>query len=126
MLEIEKVIVFNVSKASCLGEQIEIADRSVDRMVGLLGRRTLATGSGLLIVPSQAIHTFGMAFPIDVAFLDKKYKVLGTRAAVRPNRMTRVFWRAHSVLELPAGTLAETRTAQGDQLKLKWPERVSG
>jgi uncharacterized membrane protein (UPF0127 family) len=120
------VIVFNVSKASCLGEQIEVADRSLDRMVGLLGRRTLAAGSGLLIVPSQAIHTFGMAFPIDVAFLDKNYKVLGTRVAVRPNRMTRVFWRAHSVLEVPAGTLAQTNTVQGDQLKLEWPERVSG
>ena len=91
-------------------------------MVGLLGRRHLPTGCGLLIVPSQALHTFGMAFPIDVAFLDKSYKVVGIRRAVRPNRLTRIFWTAHSVLELPAGRLDETSTAVGDVLKLGWAD----
>lgn len=94
-------------------------------MIGLLRRQSLLPGSGLLIVPSQAVHSFGMAFPIDVAFLDKNYKVVGIRAPLRPQRMTRVFWKAHAVLELPAGMLSDTRTDVGDQLRLVWPEPIS-
>ncbi|PSH05331.1 MAG: hypothetical protein CXZ00_03555 [Acidobacteria bacterium] len=87
------------------------------RLVGLLGKRFLAKGTGLYIVPSQAIHTVGMTFPIDVVFIDKKYSVVGVRKAVRPFRLTRVFWKALGVLELPVGTISETKTAVGDQLK---------
>jgi uncharacterized protein len=108
----------NMTRNRCLGEQIKIADSSLLRLVGLLGKRTLAPGCGLYIVPSQAIHTVGMAFPIDVIFVDKKHCVLGVRNAVRPFRITRVFWSAHGVLELPAGTIIASHTEVGDQLKL--------
>jgi hypothetical protein len=112
------VRVYNTTRNSCLGEQIGIADSSLRRLVGLLGKRSLAPGNGLFIVPSQAIHTVGMAFPIDVVFVDKRYSVLGVREALRPFRVTRVFWKASGVLELPAGTIKESRTEVGDQLKL--------
>lgn len=112
------VRVYNATKNSCLGEQISIADSSVRRLVGLLGKRSLPHGCGLFIVPSQAIHTVGMAFPIDVVFVDKKYSVLGVREAVRPFRITRVFWKALGVLELPAGTISGSRTEVGDQLRV--------
>ena len=59
-----------------------------------------------------------MAFPIDVIFVDKKYSVVGVREAVRPFRITRVFWKALGVLELPAGTIRDSRTEVGDQLKV--------
>ncbi len=114
----DMVRVYNTTRNSCLGEQIGMADSSLRRLVGLLGKRSLAPGRGLFIVPSQAIHTVGMAFPIDVVFVDKRYSVLGVREAVRPFRVTRVFWKASGVLELPAGTIRESRTEVGDQLKL--------
>lgn len=110
--------VYNTSKNSCLGEQIGIADSSLRRLIGLLGKRSLAPGCGLLIVPSQAIHTVGMSFPIDVVFVDKSYNVLGVREAVRPFRITRIFWKALGVLELPVGTINKSRTEAGDQLKV--------
>ena len=112
------VRVYNTTRNSCLGEQVGMADSSLRRLVGLLGKRSLAPGRGLFIVPSQAIHTVGMAFPIDVVFVDKSYSVLGVREAVRPFRVTRVFWKALGVLELPVGTIRESRTEVGDQLKL--------
>jgi len=111
------ISVYNTTRNSCLGGQIELADTSMRRLVGLLGKRFLAKGTGLYIVPSQAIHTVGMTFPIDVVFIDKKYSVVGVRKAVRPFRLTRVFWKALGVLELPVGTISETKTAVGDQLK---------
>jgi uncharacterized membrane protein (UPF0127 family) len=95
-----------------------MADSSLRRLVGLLGKRSLQPGQGLFIVPSQAIHTVGMAFPIDVVFVDKQYGVVGVREAVRPFRITRVFWKALGVLELPAGTISGSRTEVGDQLKV--------
>ena len=101
----ELVRVYNTSKDSCLGEQIGIADSSRSRRVGLLGRQSLEVGSGLYIVPCQAIHTIGMAFPIDVVFINRKYKVVGVRECVRPFRMTRIFWTALGVIELPPGTI---------------------
>jgi uncharacterized membrane protein (UPF0127 family) len=116
----ETARVYNTTRSSCLGEQIGIADSSLRRMVGLLGKRSLAAGCGLFIVPSQAIHTIGMAFPIDVVFVDKKYCVVGVREAVRPYRMTRVFWKALGVLELPPGTIRDSRTRPGDQLKIEF------
>src|SRR6266542_3565198 len=111
--------VYNTTRRSCLGEQIGIADTSLRRMVGLLGKRSLEPGSGLFIVPSQAIHTIGMAFPIDVVFVDRKHCVVGVRECVRPFRLTRVFWRALGVIELPAGTIRDSRTQLGDQLKVE-------
>jgi len=113
------VRVRNTTRSSCLGEQIKIADSSIRRLVGLLGKRSLAPGCGLFIVPSQAVHTVGMAFPIDIVFVDKNHCVLGVRKAVRPFRITRVFWRAHGVLELPVGTISDSRTEVGDHLKVE-------
>jgi hypothetical protein len=116
----DMVRIHNTTRDSCLGEQITIADTSIRRLVGLLGKRSLASGCGLFIVPSQAIHTVGMAFPIDVVFVDKKYSVVGVRKAVRPYRLTRVFWKALGVIELPVGTIHGSRTEVGDQLKVEF------
>jgi uncharacterized protein len=112
--------VYNATRGSCLGERIGIADRGMSRLVGLLGRQSLEPGSGLFIVPTQAIHTIGMAFPIDVVFVDKKHKVVGMRECVRPFRVTRVFWRAFGVIELPPETIKSSRTQVGDQLKIEF------
>lgn len=114
----DMVRVYNTTRNSCLGEQVGMADSSLRRLVGLLGKRSLAPGRGLFIVPSQAIHTVGMVFPIDVIFVDKKYNVVGVREAVRPFRITRIFWKALGVLELPVGTISGSRTQVGDQLKV--------
>ncbi len=91
-------------------------------MVGLLGKRSLEPGSGLFIVPSQAIHTIGMAFPIDLVFVNRKHCVVGVRERVPPFRMTRVFWKALGVIELPSGTIRESRTQLGDQLKIDFED----
>jgi uncharacterized membrane protein (UPF0127 family) len=87
--------------------------------VGLLGRRSLPAGKGLLIRPASSVHTFFMRFPIDVVFLDRNGVVVGIRHEVRP-------WRAafarggRSVLELSAGEAARTGVRVGDQLVGAW------
>ena len=66
----------NVTRATTVGTRIAIADTSLTRLIGLVGRRRLDAGCGLLIRPSSGIHTFGMLFPIDVVALNKNLQVL--------------------------------------------------
>ena len=106
----------NATRGTVLGERVRVADTGLSRIVGLLGERELPRGDGLLIVPSQGVHTWGMLFPIDVVVLDNDWTVLAVRRRMRQFRMTRVFWRAAAVLELPAGMLEESSTSVGDNL----------
>lgn len=115
----ETIAVLNTTRNCALGERIQVADTSLSRMVGLLGKPGLEPGTGLLIRPSQAIHTVAMRFPIDVLFVDRKWKVVHLRSAMVPYRMTGIHWRARCVLELPAGVIAQTSTAVGDQLAIQ-------
>jgi uncharacterized membrane protein (UPF0127 family) len=84
----------------------------------LLKHKGLNAGEGLWIVPCQSVHTFFMKFAIDLVYLDKRRRVRKVRHAVPPWRVSGCIW-AHSVLELPAGTVAETGTQPGDQLSIE-------
>jgi uncharacterized membrane protein (UPF0127 family) len=101
-----------------LADCAHIADTSKLRKTGLLKHDRLERGEGLWITPCEGVHTMGMKFPIDVLFLDKKRRVVKIRAAMPRWRLAACLW-AHSVLELPSGTAAETKTAAGDQLELE-------
>ncbi len=61
-----------------------------------------------------------MKFPIDLVYLDRKHKVRKVCHAVPAWRLSMCFL-AHSVLELPAGTVTEAATARGDQLEIEKP-----
>jgi len=110
------VRVVNATRGTVLGEHVRVADTGMSRIVGLLGERELPPGDGLLIVPSQGVHTWGMLFPIDIVVLDRGWNVLALRRRMRAFRMTRLFWKAAAVLELPPGMLDSTATAVGDLL----------
>jgi uncharacterized protein len=113
-----KLRVSNASRGCTLADRADIADTSSKRRTGLLKHTSLEPGEGLWIAPCEGIHTFRMKFPIDVVFLNRDKKIL----KVRPNMVRgRISFslRAHSVLELPAGTLEKTGTSVGDQLEFK-------
>jgi hypothetical protein len=96
-------------------EQLLVAARPLRRMRGLLGRRGLRDGEGILLRPAGSIHTFFMRFPIDVVFLDREDRVVGIETAVPP-------WRtagrrgAKSVVELAAGECERRGLRVGDKL----------
>ncbi|MCU0245429.1 MAG: DUF192 domain-containing protein [Bryobacter sp.] len=114
----------NVTRATVVASEAGIADTSRTRRTGLLKHDRLEPGEGLWIVPTEAIHTFGMRFNIDVVFLNKRRQVVKLREDM-PRRRMSVCWRAHSVLELPPGTIRATQTAVGDQLEFVKTEVVS-
>jgi uncharacterized protein len=114
----ETVGVLNTTRGTVLGERIWVAETSLSRLVGLLGKRGLEPNTGLLIIPSQAIHTVAMRFAIDVVFVDRNWRVIQLRPVMVPFRVTGVYWKARSVIELPVGTIAHTSTEVGDQLSI--------
>ena len=115
-LQNKTVRAVNTTRGTVLGEFIRVADTGLSRIIGLLGERKLSPGDGLLIVPSQGVHTWGMLFPIDIVVLDRDWNVLALRPRMRQFRMTRIFWKAAAVLELPPGVLDSSSTALGDTL----------
>lgn len=89
----------------------------VARLFGLLGRRPLAAGEGLLLEPCSSVHTFGMRYPIDVVMLDGENRVLSTRSALAPARLAATP-RTRRVLELPPNSLAALGIAPGAKLSI--------
>lgn len=106
----------NLTRQSVLANSVEVADHGAARNKGLLGRRNLPTGEGLWIVPCEAVHTFGMKFPIDLVYLDRNRKVRKIRSNVPPWRLSACL-SAHSVIELASGTIRTTQTRPGDTLE---------
>ena len=86
---------------------------------GLLGRAGLQAGEGLWILGCMGVHTFGMRFAIDVAYLNAELRVHHLIHGMRPNRVARISPRTETVLELPAGTLAASGTQRGDWLRFE-------
>lgn len=106
----------NLTRRTILASSAELADSGQKRRKGLLGRNTLAPGEGLWILPCEAVHTFGMRFPIDLIYLDRNHHIKKVRSNVRPWRLSACF-TAHSVIELASGTIRQTQTQPGDRIE---------
>jgi uncharacterized membrane protein (UPF0127 family) len=113
----DRFVVHNRTRGAIVAVSVSVADTPKSRRVGLLRHKNLEPGEGLWIYPTQAIHTFGMQFPIDVVFLDRGLRVKRVYHRLRPYRWTSFVWGAQSVLELPSGSVAGTGTAVGDELQ---------
>jgi len=109
--------IWNETRGTLLADAADIADTSETRRRGLLKHDCLSAGQGLWIVPCEAVHSFGMKFEIDVVYLNRRLQVRKLRQHMAPGRFS-ICLTAHSVLELPAGTISSTQTQTGDRLKL--------
>jgi uncharacterized membrane protein (UPF0127 family) len=76
----------------------------------------------MIIAPSNAIHTFFMKFPIDIAFVGRDGRVRKIREALPPWRMSAAL-RAYAVIELPAGAIQRSGTVAGDTLVIRSLDR---
>jgi uncharacterized membrane protein (UPF0127 family) len=100
---------------SIVCERCVLADTALTRMKGLLGRRDLPSGEGILLRPASSVHMAFMRFAIDAVFLDRDLRVVKIADDLRP-------WRvagsrgANAVLEIPAGEAARRGLRIGDRL----------
>jgi len=96
-----------------IAASIEVASSGAKRSKGLLGRDGLDPGTGIWIVPCEAVHTFGMRFAIDLIYLDRSHRIRKLCDSVPPWRISGCL-RAHSVVELSAGALRSSEVQVGD------------
>jgi len=112
-----KFRIFNQDRQSFLSLGVTLADTTLARLAGLIGRRRLRANEGIWVVPSHGIHTLGMLFPIDVVYLDGERRVIHLIENLAPFRVAPVRINAESVLELPVRTIFESETQVGDRLQ---------
>ena len=85
------------------GVRAKVAKTFWQRFKGLMGRKALPKGEGMLILKCNSIHTCFMRFPIDATFLDRDDNVVKVVRNIRPWGLC-VWggWRAVKVLETAA------------------------
>ena len=116
------LIATDVDTGAVLASNVVVAATRATRAVGLMAREHLEPGEALWIVPSRGVHTCGMRFPIDVVALDETGVVIDCVSNLRPWRVRLPRRGTAGVLELPAGTLASSRTAVGHHVLLEFAE----
>lgn len=108
----------NDTRNALLASDAGLATTAGERRRGLIGRDDLEPGEALIIPRCRQVHTFGMRFTIDVLFLDGSGTVVRVCRGLSPRRISPVAWRARQAIELPAGTIDRTETAEGDRVTL--------
>ena len=101
-------------------ESVRVADSTIKRLRGLLGRRGLPPDEGMLLRPSWSIHTAFMQFPIDVVFIDSEQVVIQIKPALRPFKIA-TCRGAREVVELAAGECERRGLEVGD--RVAWASR---
>jgi len=114
-----KVRVVNLTRDIILLREAEVADTFWLRFRGLLGRPFLLSGTGLIIKPCKAVHTVGMKFPIDVAFVDGGNRICHIIGEMAAFRFSSTIKEAAYVIEAPAGTFRSMGTVVGDRLRIE-------
>jgi len=117
----------NLTRGQALVTAGRVADTFFTSLRGLIGHKPLTEGEGLVIVPSNSVHTHFMGFPIDVLYVDKAQKVVAMDQDMVPWRFGRIHLQARFVIELAAGAISATGTQVGDRLEVRgydspaWP-----
>lgn len=96
---------------------IHRADTFAARLLGLLARPRLQRGEGLYLAPCASVHTVGMRYDIDVAFVDRTGRVMKLVPMLKPYRAAGC-WGAHAAIELAAGEAARLGIEEGSRLDL--------
>lgn len=113
-----RVRVINVTRQQVLAENAEVAESFLRRGIGLLGRSDWSRADGLVIVPSDGVHSFFMKLTIDVVHLTRDGTVKTVLSRLRPWRIGPIIWGGHAAIELPEGTCERTGTVVGDRIDI--------
>jgi uncharacterized protein len=111
--------IINATKGAVLADEAVIAGTFFKRIRGLLANKEFKSGQAMVIKPCNSIHTFFMRFPIDVLFVDKNNKIIDAVSRLIPFRISKMYFNAAYVVELPVGSINTTSTSAGDSLKIE-------
>jgi uncharacterized membrane protein (UPF0127 family) len=111
------VRVVNRRSGEVLAERAELADNLWTRFLGLMGRRELAPGGGLVLRPGGGIHMWFMRIPLDVVHVDSHDQVTHVLRGIKPWRFGPLFVGGKLAIELPVS--AAERTQVGDEIDIE-------
>lgn len=100
-----------------IASQVKLAKSFKDRLVGLMFVDEMKGFDALIIEPCRSIHNFFVRFSIDAVFVDKNMKVVKILRDFRPWYLSGIYFRAHKVIEMKAGSASEVEV--GDQLEVR-------
>lgn len=110
------IVIFNRTENTILAHNAILADSFISRLKGLLGKKLIPPGEALIIYPCKQIHSAFMQFSFDALFLDPDFYVLHAEQEMPPFKVSPLVRKACMVVELPAGTIKETKTQVGDKM----------
>lgn len=99
--------------------KIEKADTFFKRLRGLIGRKSLPEGCGLLIAPCNSIHMLFMSFAIDAVFIDKNFKIKKIAQNLQTWTGFSFCVGAWAVVELAAGEASRLNLKVGQTLEVE-------
>jgi uncharacterized membrane protein (UPF0127 family) len=115
MKPLKKVVIHQSQKQKVISQECLLANTAISRLVGLLNHQKLQQGEALLLDPCNQVHTFFMKFPIDAVFLNRENEIIAI-SELRPWRISKLYFKASRVLELPLGTSREFELKIGEKL----------
>lgn len=102
---------------------VRVADSWPRRLIGLLATKALPQDEALLLTPCSSIHCWGMAYPIDVVYLDGSGVTEGARVlaieTVKPWHLGHAPKDTHGVLELCADMAARHHIQVGNTISFR-------
>jgi uncharacterized membrane protein (UPF0127 family) len=108
--------VVHAERGTCLVPRVWRAESAWERLRGLLGRPSLGPGEGLWLEPCAMVHTVGMRYALDLAFIDRRGRVCRLVHGLAPARLAGCA-AARTTLELAGGALAASGIRIGDAVR---------
>lgn len=113
------VRVVNRTRDLVLAEHAQLADTYWTRFLGLMGRRELAPGSGLVLQPGGGVHMWFMRIPLDVVHVDKHDRVTHVLRYIKPWRLGPLCVGNKLAIELPVGAAGQTQVGDIVQVEVQ-------
>ncbi len=100
-------------------EDLRIATGLLSRAIGLLGRKSVNPGSGIMFPKCRSIHTHFMMFPIDIIFIDDQNRITELSEYLKPWKILIAKNKeSRHIIEIAAGSIEKDKLTIGSQLEL--------
>lgn len=109
----------NLTKDIEVLDDIIIAESFFSRLKGLLGKKGLDKGQGLVIRPCNSVHTIGMKFSIDLAFVNEDNQVIHIIQDLKPGKLSPIIKGSKFVIEVASGEFSHDNLEIGDIIEIK-------
>lgn len=101
-----------------VADHVKWARNYFTRLKGLMFKKSIKVGEGILLYPCNGIHMFFMKFPLDILFLDSDLVVIKQINGIKPGQISPVIKKARYILEVSCGTMDPWGNIEGHRLQL--------